>query len=252
MSQQYHILNGDALKHQFPDAIKGKLIVARECLVDGSVEGENLSELYETRARFISQNYEGFEISEYYEKTVTEFTKIQNIPSHSEINLWFEEDLFCQINLWFVINLIYTSYNNQTIYLIRPKAHFEYNFGGMNNEELLNAYSNKTRIEFSELKELSRLWALYQKNGCDEMMSIAQKLDHKFPFLKKAINAHIDRLPQNGSPGRPVKTLIQIMDGLQTEDFNTIFREFNRREAIYGLGDLQVKRIMNDIISNRL
>jgi len=37
--KQYHILNGDALKEQFPDRIKGKIIIARECLVDGNVTG---------------------------------------------------------------------------------------------------------------------------------------------------------------------------------------------------------------------
>lgn len=35
----FHILNGDALKSQFPEQILGEKIIARECLVDGSVEG---------------------------------------------------------------------------------------------------------------------------------------------------------------------------------------------------------------------
>jgi hypothetical protein len=42
----YHILNGDALKGQFPSEIPGQLIVARECLVDGDVSGESLSEFF--------------------------------------------------------------------------------------------------------------------------------------------------------------------------------------------------------------
>ena len=40
----FHILNGDALKSQFPERILGEIIVARECLVDGPVEGHRLTD----------------------------------------------------------------------------------------------------------------------------------------------------------------------------------------------------------------
>ncbi len=40
MRKQYHILNGDSLKEQFPENIQGDIIVARECLVDGNVKGK--------------------------------------------------------------------------------------------------------------------------------------------------------------------------------------------------------------------
>ncbi|GJM35445.1 MAG: hypothetical protein DHS20C18_44460 [Saprospiraceae bacterium] len=42
--KQYHILNGDSLKEQFPENIQGEIIIARECLVDGSVKGRTLVE----------------------------------------------------------------------------------------------------------------------------------------------------------------------------------------------------------------
>ena len=249
--KQYHILNGDALKEQFPENIKGELIVARECLVDGNVDGHNLTELYHSRARFISQNYEGYNVEDYYENVVHELNKIQNIIADSDINLWFEEDLFCQVNLWFVIHLIFENYKNQQVFLVLPKNNYAYNFGGMNKEELFNQFRNKTKIELSELKELSKLWKLYQENDCDEMIKIAGSFEKKFPFLIRAVKAHRDRLPQNGNPGRPIQTLIQIMEELSTEEFGPIYKEFYKREGIYGFGDLQVKRMLNEIKSNR-
>jgi hypothetical protein len=247
MRKQYHILNGDSLKEQFPDSVEGELIVARECLVDGNVEGNDLTELYQSRARFISENYGDFKEKNYYDKTVSEFEKIQNIAADSDINLWFEDDLFCQVNLWFVIHLIYENYKNQPVFLIRPKINCEYNFGGMNHEELLTAFSNKIKIELFELKELSKLWRLYQQGESDKMIGIAEKLNDRYPFLIDTIKAHIDRLPQYGNLGRPIQTLIQIMDELKTEEFRPIFREFNKREGVYGFGDLQVKRLLDEI-----
>ena len=60
MRKQYHILNGDSLKDQFPEIISGEIIIARECLVDGNVKGNNLIEFFKTRAKFISNNYNGY------------------------------------------------------------------------------------------------------------------------------------------------------------------------------------------------
>ena len=249
MRKQYHILNGDCLKKQFPNNIDGELIVARECLVDGNVEGKNLAELFQTRARFISQNYKGFKKEDYYRLTVPEFQKIINITKDSDIHLWFEDDLFCQVNLWFVLYLIYQHYNNQTVYLIRPNASCKYNFGGMNTEELETQYQTKTRIEPTELKELSKLWSLYQKDDCNQMLGIAQSLKDRFPFLIDAIQAHQDRLPVDGKTSRLAQSLLKIMKDLNTEDFEPVFIEFSTREGIYGLGDLQVKRLIDEIIN---
>lgn len=247
MSKQCHILNGDSLKEHFPDNIQGEFIVARECLVDGNVEASDLTELYHSRARFISGNYAGYKVKDYYEKTVPEFQKIQNITEHSDINLWFEDDLFCQVNLWFVMSLIYENYKNQPVFLIRPKTNSKYNFGGMNKEELLTGFRNKIKIELYEIKELGKLWKLYQQDDCNEMFRIAETMKDRFPFLIYATKAHKDRLPQNGKSGKPTQTLIQIIDELNTVEFEPIFREFSRREEIYGFGDLQVKRMLDEI-----
>ncbi|NBC64259.1 MAG: hypothetical protein GVY07_01180 [Bacteroidetes bacterium] len=60
MISQYQILNGDALKGQFPVRVSGEIIVCRECLVDGPVNGETLDNLFERRANFIANSYDRF------------------------------------------------------------------------------------------------------------------------------------------------------------------------------------------------
>ncbi len=70
--------------------------------MDGNVKGMEADELFASRAKFLSQNYGGTE-QDYYEKVVPEFQKIKSINNDSDINLWFEDDLFCQVNFWFVV-----------------------------------------------------------------------------------------------------------------------------------------------------
>ncbi|MCP4133480.1 MAG: DUF1835 domain-containing protein, partial [bacterium] len=77
---KYHILNGDALKEQFPvDRIDGDLIIVRECLLEGDVSGADLETFRNNRAAFIQKEY-GASREEYFDKTVSEFELIFKIP----------------------------------------------------------------------------------------------------------------------------------------------------------------------------
>lgn len=249
MRKQFHILNGDSLKEILPANIQGEMIVARECLIDGNVEGKSLDDFFATRAKFISDNYEGSSKQDYYNKTVIEFQKIQAIPQESEINLWFEDDLFCQVNFWFVISLLAKSHKGNRIFLVRPITNSQYGFGGLNESELRSIYTN--RLLLTNLDKLAKLWVLYQNDDTEKLLETARDLENKYPFILPAVKAHLERIPIERNPGRPSRSLLQIMNELKTEEFEPIFKEFCNRESIYGFGDLQVKRLLDDIKSNR-
>lgn len=249
MKKQYHVLNGDALKDQFPEEISGEIIVCRECLVDGSVSGNNLDELFETRAWFISQNYGHFEREDYFEKTVTEFKKTAEIPAAAEINLWFEDDLFCQVNLWFITYLLSQYQKNNALFLIRPQVHTRFGFGGLSKGELVSLFANKIPLQNAE--SIANLWTLFQSREGDALLDAALHLEADYPFMIPAVRAYLESLPADGLPGRPHRTLGQIMDDLNTTEFGPVFQEFSKREVIYGFGDIQVKRLYDQIISSR-
>lgn len=248
MRKQYHILNGDSLKQQFPTIITGELIIARECLVDGNVAGSSLDELFRTRAQFISNNYEGYKEQDYYEKTVPEFQKANSIHEEADINLWFEDDLFCQVNFWFTVHLLNQSDKKNPIFLIRPDQHSQHGFGGLKSSELVSIYKN--RVLLTELDKISRLWELYQNDKTEELLKTAEELKNNYPFILWAVKAHIERIPSKGNLGRPIESILQIIKDLKTKEFGPIFKEFNKRESIYGFGDLQVKRLFNEVLKN--
>ncbi len=242
--KECHILNGDALKAQLPQEIDGEIIVMPECLIDGPVSADHLEEFFETRAKFISIEYGGTK-EEYFKKVVGEFRKIENLPAQAAIHLWFEDDLFCQVNFWFIIHLLIEN-NQSNIFLIRPPVHNQYGFGGLSKEQLLMAYENKMQLK--DLSELTKLWPAYQQEKLYDLKQLAHQLKDKYPFLVHAVEAHIERFPTDDNPGRPIQSLVAIMDELQTKEFGPIFKEFCRRESIYGFGDLLVNRLLNQVI----
>jgi hypothetical protein len=247
MNTVYHILNGDCLKEQFPSEIEGEIIVARECLVDGDVKGDTAEELFDNRASFIAKSYEGFTEADYYNKTVAEFNKMMDIPAQSVVNLWFEEDLFCQVNLWFVLYLLKDKFEQLELHLVMPPAESKYGFGGLNQQELAAAYKNKRQIDALEFEHLKLLWTYYQANDFERLKQCAEQLKKSLPLLEKAIEAQIDRYPRDGSLGRPENSMLAIMEELKTNEFGPVFREFCERESIYGFGDLQVMRIWEQL-----
>lgn len=243
----YHILNGDALKERFPREIEGERIIMRECLVDGPVGGRSIEELLKTRAKFLSTEYGGTE-TEYFSKVAVELKKIVSIPTGSSVYLWFEDDLFCQANLWFVLHLLASHSRSNQLYLVRPKIHSQYGFGAYQPDELSNLLSN--RIRLTRIEDLSKLWSYYQNGELSELRELAVQLSTEYPFLLQAVVAHIERIPSKNSFGRPTEVIKQIINELGTSEFGPIFREFSKRESVYGFGDLQVKRIFDDLIDD--
>ena len=245
--RQVHILNGDSLQGQLHGLIEAELIIARECLIDGNVQGNSLTEFFSNRANFIAE-YDGFNAEDYYLKTVPEIEKIIALPTKSEVICWFEDDLFCQANFWFVIHLLanYTAVDN--IYLVRPNKGNEYSFAAMSEQELIDALKNRLQLSSEHKKLLAQLWPLYQKQDYQQMHIIADTLNSVMPFLIPAIEAQEKRTPDESGLGYPERQLLAIMNDLESTDFPTVFRTFSAQEGIYSFGDLQVKQMFDQLI----
>ena len=112
----YHILNGDALIKTFLDTgLNGEMVIARECLIEGDLGGETLTEFYKTRAKHIATTYDETE-ENYMARVVSEHEKLKDAPDDSEFNLWFGTICFVKqtCRLYF---LSYTTYKFRNIFL---------------------------------------------------------------------------------------------------------------------------------------
>ena len=247
---QFHVLNGDALKEQFPPTITGDIIVIRECLVDGPVTGNNVDDLLANRAKYLNKTYR-VSFDEYQKKTIKEFEKFKKIKKDSTVNLWFEDDLFCQVHLWFTAHILYECYHAPDVHLIRPTSSIQYGFGGMNSLSLKSAFLDRKKISTETLIKLGKMWLAYQRGSFSNLITLAEELEDGFSFLMEVVTAHIERFPNNISLGRPEETLQGIIRELETTEFVPVFQEFTKRESIYGFGDIQVKRMLAELLARK-
>jgi hypothetical protein len=246
----YHILNGDSLKAQFPADISGEIIVAREALLDGEVKANSLEQFFKVRADFMHTHYE-VPRAEYLEKSVKEINKILDIPAESEINLWFEDDLFCQVNLWFIADLLFQQSKDFTIYLVRPTKEISYNgFAWLTSDGLENALKQRVFIS-NDLISFSELWKAYQNQDPTKLKEIADRLANSYPFIPPTVNAQLGRMHYSNGMNEVEAIISKLIDELSTEEFVPIFKAFNKQAGIYGFGDLQVERLLSEVIRKR-
>ena len=248
----YHILNGDSLAAGFPYTnIEGEIIVVREALIDGNLSGDNLYDFWESRTKYL-----GITETEYYQNVVKEFEKIINAQDNSEFNLWFEYDLFCQVNMWFVlsiinnisiskkVNAVYTSHLGKT------NKQFWNGFGQANSSDLKICFANRTALQVDDVRLGQYLWNAYKTHDLDGLTRIAKNPSPTFPYLQEVVQAHVDRFPKDGSKGRPEKVIEDIIKN-GTTDFPKVFSAFWKRESIYGFGDVQLKQLYDKVMNDR-
>lgn len=240
------ILNGDALAKRFPSSIPGEKIIVREALISGPVKADSLEEFWKIRDKFINENYPDASDLDYPKLSVSEFEKILNLPPDSKIYCWFEEDLFCQVNLWFVIYLLHNHPGD--VFLVLPYADSPYHFSSLSELDLVDSFESKAHfLNVKERKILETLWQHFQNERIFEALQIGELFKVRFPFLKQAIEAWRDMIPVGDYPGKPKATLLEIQEKFQTVEFEPIFTEFQKQLPIYGFGDLQVKRLLREI-----
>lgn len=241
----YHILNGDCLADQLKQTnINQEYIICRECLIDGNLTAGHSSDFWEVRAKFIADTY-NVSTEEYFNKTVKEFEKLKNLSDISEVCLWFENDLFCQTNMWFIISLLA---DQPTIKLyrifptIKDNADIWKGFGIANAEMLEQSYSSKVLFKPQDIKLGNNLWTAYKNANLKKLKELSKYQSDCFQYLEEVCQAHIDRFPTDNTLGRPDKTVKEIIE-TKSKNFQDVFLEFSNREGIYGFGDLQIKNI---------
>ncbi|WP_415324761.1 DUF1835 domain-containing protein [Chryseobacterium sp. MMS23-Vi53] len=244
MNQIFNILNGDCLADQLKETtIGGAMIVCKEALVIGPLFAENLNVFWKMRSEFIAKEYH-VEASDYFDKTFPEFEMILNIPDESQVNLWFEDDLFCLANMWFCISLL-SKNKRLKLYRIFPKTSEKDHWKGFSvstNSDLEEALQARILFKENDIDLALQLWKAYQSKDRNQLKQLSKNQSDCFHFLDEVIEVYL-----NNHFEVFIKNLVE--NG--TKDFNLIFEKFQKKFAMLGFGDLQVKSIYDKILKEK-
>ena len=235
----YHVLPGDAQVPAFKATnIIGELLVCREAMIDGDVSGDNLDEFFSDRAKFIADTND-IDGSEYQRNVASQFRRLTEVGAGDEVNLWFEYELFCSVNLWFCLDLL--SSTEARVYRVAP-SYRSYEdrwdgFGGADSEKMRRCFDARSRLERDDLRFGSELWQAYQSDDLARLEKLSRQNVPVFPYLREVCEAAIDK---HERPAAIVREL-RLRGTIELRD---VFPEFRKRAGVYGYGDLQVKRLI--------
>jgi hypothetical protein len=228
----YHILNGDSLADGFN--LEGEIIICREALIEGNVMARSPEDFWQIRADFVKKTYGA---NDYFEKVKSEFDKLGNLKPTDEINLWFGNEVFCQVNMWFILWFFGDKPDNAArFYRVSPDSE------GWNCSfnNLQKCFQSRKRLRGNDLLLGFGLWMAVCSKHFESIKNLSKMSSDNFLHLNEICQALIE------IDTKPKAILREITQNGET-DFGKIFSQFQAKAGVYGFGDVQVKNILNSL-----
>lgn len=253
MSSQLHITNGDSFTQKLQSLkLKGDIITWREMLCEGKTETNVGSEsFWKTRFEFLSKNYKVTK-SWFVEKTLKEYRSLCNHKQQDQIILWFEYDLFCQINMLAVISWLKTHRRHADIFLICSGKEDEtdklYGLAELSDDQLMHLYENKVKLSQDDIEYADYIWQLYCSDNPIRIEQLSGFQNYKFNYLEEALDAHLMRFPSIKNGLNSLEYMIlDFADRVKPKNREELLKATLNNQGYYGYGDTQFNRIITTI-----
>lgn len=260
MENTLHILNGDAMLNPFEQTgLEGDIMVWREVLSEGPLE-ENIASggFWRKRSEWISQGFDETP-DDYEEKVINQLSKLSE--PYKEINLWFEFDLHCQVNMLGVILMLskQTDLSAPAIYLICPDSYPGVDdFRGMGelDESQLEYLYDNIRVQLGEPDFViaAEAWSYYVNNDAAQLQTWLNETHYwgNLHSLKKALQAHVKRLEVNETGLNYIEQKLFDIYNSGITNKPEIYQAFWQTEQIYGMGDMELDIYLNHLRDKEL
>lgn len=231
-----YIFNGDYTFLHFRDHFNGKRkFVFDEALVLGDISGTFMSkEFIDKRIDYLTNINHDEDVHVKYENFINSMHELTKVDTYNNIELYFDEDMFCQINLLALLHYLHVNNYKGKITLHYLHINLE--------EKTIDEHIIKTiMINQSELAFLSGLYIGVSGNNVKTRYS--KTYQEKFSTILKGVNLYSD-LKNN-----PEKMKTIVKETYAKNDNNkkkTIKSLLNENEE-YGLPDIYYERILNEI-----
>ncbi len=253
MKSLLHITNGDNFTSKLQSLhLKGDIITWREMLCEGKTLCNVGSEsFWKTRFEFLNKNYKVSK-SSFVEKTLKEYRSLCNHKQQDQIVLWFEYDLFCQINMLAVLSWLKTHRRHAEISLVCSGKEDEsdklYGLSELSDEKLLSLYENRTILSQDDIEFADYVWQLYCSDNPIRLENLIAHNHFQFQYLSEALKAHLRRFPTIKNGLNEVEN--RILDtalSQKPESRADLLGKVLANQGYYGFGDTQYDRIITSL-----
>jgi hypothetical protein len=221
-----HITNGDCAVAVLSQAVSGTFVPWRDVLHEGPVRaGLSLEELSRERAAFIASAGWGA-APKVLEQFQTRDATFRRAGEHDEIVLWFEHDLYDQLQLIQVLDGLSDLRGPPVSLVCEP----EY-LGRMTPERAAELFSLRSPITRRHLQDAQAAWAAFRS---PDPRGIDWEKPKALPFLGAALRRHLEEFPWTSDGlSRTERQVLQALDGGPLE-FPQLFLRIQEDPAFLG------------------
>lgn len=252
MAKTLHITNGDGFTEVLKTLdISGDIITWREMLCEGKTTHEVGSETFwRQRYEYLNRAYKVTKDT-FINRTLKEYRNLCNQKSQEDIVLWFNKDLFCQINMIAVLSWIKKNRANANIYLIGSEVEknaISPHLSTMDKTELEKLYQEKLLLNKDDIEFGDYMWQLYCENSPIRIQSAIKQNNSQLQYLSSVIQTHLHRFPslKNGLNELENKMLNKALyQNIETKD--QLVEAMLRDPGYYGYGDIQYYKMASKL-----
>ena len=241
-----HITNGDSTTNYLKSLqIKGEYITWREMLCEGKTSIDVGSETFwKTRFEFLKSSYKVSKKT-FIDYTLKEYRNLSQKKNQQEIVLWFEHDLFCQINMIALLSWLKKYRSGEKISLVCSGdvigSEKRLGLSQLNKEQINTHYQNRVELTQDDIEYADYIWQLYCSDSPLRLETV-YKFNPMSPFvyLTDAIAMHLKGFPSIENGLNSIENyIIQTANETDPSSKNDLVSNLLKNEEGYGFGDTQ-------------
>jgi len=252
--KKLQITNGDGAANVMKEAgIEGEILPWRDPMHHGPFPANNtLPELAAIRAEYLSGGTLNFD------DIKADFIKrdlfLYNSLDYEEVTLWFEHDLLDQLQILQILDYFHDhphpNLNMICINAFEGRPNFR-GIGELNPTEMASLLDKKIPISDAQLSLAKNAWAAFRSDNINDIIQIIKSDTAALPFLKAALNRHLEEFPQQNGLTRTETQIMQlVLNGINNPV--QLFIQNMDFEAALFIGDWPSYRLINKLCQSGL
>jgi len=240
-----HITNGDSVSIA-QTGLPGQVIFWRDTLHDGPVpQGLALEELSRVRERFLA---EFFEIPPAEVSFARRDASLKSFREHDEVILWFEHDLYDQLQLIQILDWFSEEDLGGTrLSLICSRAYL----GPMTAEQLRPLFDQRHTVTGAELATAKSAWEAFRSREPAHLAALIDSDTSALPYLHDALLRHLQQFPSlDNGLSRAERQILQLTTS-GAKSARELFPAAQRMEETIWMGDSTFIQYMKRLAAAR-
>ncbi|WP_198162660.1 DUF1835 domain-containing protein [Halobacillus mangrovi] len=242
-----HIVNGDEVGKKLN--VEGDMIVWREMYDMGPLHCSwNSEEMISRRAAFFEEKLE-IPSPLFIRNCRNQEMKLEGIPEGSEICLWMEHDRYDQTMLMYLLHKL--ADKNVSLYMVTidryPGIEPFYGLGQLDSKQLSDLFVYRQQLSSDQLVEAQSGWKAYTSKNNQDVFQWLNDEEHPLPFLKQAMETHLDYFPSAEKGLNKVEHLMLELLKEKVMTFRDLFHRVSEYRVNDGLSDLHTAALLKEM-----